>query len=357
AWVYAALLAAVVAAWAGTPERRRLLVAGLAVAPVLSFARSWLAWWGGQDPTRPYVGTFYWHNQAGIFLALGVLTGVVVVLVGRRTQVLLGWLVIALCGAGVVVSTSRGALAALALGLAVLLVLAALQPRRRLRSVGAVLAVPVVVAATAWLLTGPPFFAARSALLSGTEARSAHGETLSANSAHRLDDWAHAWRVIQHWPLTGAGFHGFAAASKQVDPAGRGSLTPFAHNGFLQLLVDGGLVLAVPVLLLLAALAVSLVRRLPAAVASSDWAVLGGLAALVALVVHSGMDFDWSYPALLGGLAVVSSVLWAPAVAAPVSSRRWRLGLAGAYVVLVALAAVAAWGGILDLNAGLGGQS
>jgi O-antigen ligase len=193
--------------------------------------------------------------------------------------------------------------------------------------------------------------------VAGTEARASTGQSLAANGGHRLDDWRWAGRVFAHWPLSGTGFHGFASGSARLAAPHSGSLTPFAHNGFLQLLVDGGLLLTVPVLLALSLLAVAVLRQLGTARRTRDWTTLGASAALLVLATHSAVDFDWSYPALLSGFALTG------ALAAPVRTpleglvQRRRAVLGAVLLGLLVLAAVAAWPGGQVLNVPLGGHA
>jgi O-antigen ligase len=354
-WTYAAALLPVVRAWATPGRRRDVLLLALVAGPLLSFARGWTAWWGGEDARRPFVGTFYWHNQQAVFLALGTVAGLVLALVARRAIRGAGWLAVALCGAGVVVSTSRAALAALVLGLLALGLVALTV--RAWRVAACVPVAALLVAGTSWLLTGPPFFAHRVTPLAGTEARAATGQSLAANGGHRLDDWRWAGRVFEHWPLTGTGFHGFAAGSKELAGSGSGSLTPYAHNGFLQLLVDGGLLLAVPVLLALALLAVAVGGQLLAARRTRDWTTIGAAAALLVLAAHSAVDFDWGYPALLSAFALTAALAVPARSGAVALDGRGRSLLGALALGLLALAAVAAWSGGLVVNVPLGGHA
>lgn len=354
-WVYAVAMTLTAGSWAREVWRREALLLVLALGPLLSFARGWTAWWGGEDSARPFIGTFYWHNQEGSFLALGVLAALALAVTSRRVLRYVGWLAVAVCGAGVVVSTSRASMGALGLGLLVFSA-AALAARAWVTALAPVLA-GLLIAATSFVLTGPPFFPGRSTPLAGTTARTSDGQSLAANGGHRLDDWKFAGRVFRHWPLSGTGFHGFASGSARID-AGHGSLTPFAHNGYLQVLVDGGLLLAVPVLLALGLLGYRAVRAGIAARQSRDWRVLGALSALIALAAHSGVDFDWSYPSLLSafGLTAALAVPLAPAGLAGESSRL-RRGLGACVLGLLVLAACAAWQGGLVLNVPVGSHS
>ena len=351
AWVLAAATGLVLLAWAGdederghTEVRRTLLLVALLGAGGAQFAAGWLPWWGAQDPEKLFQGTFYWHNQVGIFLAaIGVLALATVVRGGSLA--LLGWVVAPLCVAGTFFSTSRGSQLSLLLGF--ILVLALVGGRALLPRVKVLLAGALGVAVSA-VLTGPPFFAERVSPAAGTAARS---ESFVGNGVTRLEDWAAAWQVFERWPLTGAGFDGFRAATEAVGVGARAGRTAYVHNGFLQGLTDGGLLLGLPLLAVTIVLAVAVCRGLPSAVRRAEGVRVGAGAALLVLVLHSGMDFDWAYPSLLLMPALVAPLALGPVATARRRAAWWPTVLA---VALLATGAWWAWGGGLSLNAPLG---
>ena len=343
-YAFAAELGLVVLAWARTPGRRLLLLTGVLGAAGAEFAMGWLPWWGMQDPMKLFEGTFYWHNQVGAFLAAGAVLGLGAIAAGRPAA-LLGWTTTPLCVAGTVFSTSRGS--QMALGLGALLLLALLR-RRHLHVVGGLVVSWLVTMA----LSGPPFFAERVAPTAATEARSA---SLVGNGVQRFEDWRRAFRIFEHWPLSGAGFNSFDSATSVATTRHDTVGTAFAHNGYLQAAADGGLVLTVPLVALLALVVLVVLRGLPGAVRERDAVRLSGAAALVVLLLHSGMDFDWTYPALLALLAPVAVLALPQVPATPPAGRRLPRGLGVAFaatgVVLLLVGAVAGWHGGLDLNA------
>jgi len=351
AWVLAAATGPVLLTWAGGPVdsrrielRRTLLVVALLGAGGAQFAAGWLPWWGAQDPAKLFQGTFYWHNQVGIFLAaIGVLA--LAVAGSGGPLALLGWVVAPLCVAGTFFSTSRGSQLSLLLGFALVLALIggrAVLPRVKVLLTGALgVAVSVV-------LTGPPFFAERVSPAAGTAARS---ESFVGNGVTRLEDWAAAWQVFERWPLTGAGFDGFRAATEAVGVGHRAGRTAYVHNGFLQGLTDGGLLLGLPLLLVTLVLAVAVCRGLPSVVRRGEGVRVGAGAALLVLVLHSGMDFDWAYPSLLLLPALVAPLALGPHGRPRRPVAWWPTALA---VALLVTGAWWAWGGGLSLNAPLG---
>ena len=112
-----------------------------------------------------------------------------------------------------------------------------------------------------------------------------------------------------------------------------------------------------PLLVGLALVCLSVVRRLPALIRVADGVTLTAAAALLVALLHSGMDFDWSYPSLLA-LTAVLAALTRP-VGECLESRPllgWGLAIGTLIAALVGFGVVGAWGGILDLNVPLGGR-
>ena len=80
-------------------------------------------------------------------------------------------------------------------------------------------------------------------------------------------------------------------------------------------------------------------------------ALAGAGAALLVLVLHSGMDFDWAYPSLLLLPALVAPLALGPHGRPRRLVAWWPTALA---VALLVTGAWWAWGGGLSLNAPLG---
>jgi O-antigen ligase len=129
-------------------------------------------------------------------------------------------------------------------------------------------------------------------------------DTAALASRANLSSWGRseaaraALDLIAEHPLIGAGV-GQARFVWDL-PDGNGEIALYAHNEYLQLLVDLGAIGAVLLLALLAAIAVVVKRgwNMPHAA--------GALAGLAALAVHSGFDFLWHIPVLplLAGLFI-----------------------------------------------------
>jgi O-antigen ligase len=353
-YVCAAWVAVVVAA-AVVRDRRMVDVIAvlMVVGAIYEVSESWLAWWGSQNPAHPISGTFYWYDPFAAFLITG--SGIGLTLWLRRTGPIsiLGLATFVLGCIGMVYSTSRAATACL-FGVIVLICLTHLVTRRIAGLVRLAIAAVVTVVAV-WGVAGPPFFPNRVAPFAGTAARSS-GQSLGQNGGYRLEFWHEALGVFGRYPITGGGFHSLATLSAGHVPASW-VLSPLAHNGYLQVLSDGGLILGVPFLLAVAGLCWLVARSLIRSVRQQAFGLTSFVVplCLAAMLVHSAVDFDWSYAAdfslvaILAGLVIGSWVTIAPVDDSPRDIRSSRL-IAATTLVAVALlgvAAVTSWSGDL----------
>lgn len=127
----------------------------------------------------------------------------------------------------------------------------------------------------------------------------------------REEVWRSTWRLIKQRPVTGSGFGTyFLAITQYASGSGRVKVEA-AHNDYLDLVANGGLVAVV-----LAALFVGIVIwRARSRLRSRDKfrraACLGALAGLLGVAVHSSVDFGLQ----VTGIAVVFAALVVIAVA------------------------------------------
>jgi len=204
---------------------------------------------------------------------------------------------------GLILSGSRGGLIALAAGLVVLL------PLGRLR---ALIPAAVAVVVLAALALGLASWLGREqrTLQTGFFAESVSDPSL----ATRSDMWGRTWRIIVDHPLTGTGLGTFPWAYATYDREGEWLGTLQAHNDYLQLISDTGLV----GLVLLAWLIVALIRRgfLPALrppEGRAPWTTIALAAAAFAMLVHSVLEFNFQIPAVAALFAVIAGMLLAAA--------------------------------------------
>lgn len=171
---------------------------------------------------------------------------------------------------GLLAARSRGALAGVALALGVALLA---SPRRRgLLLLAALVVVPAALAVGLGNLPA----------------------SLSAEAARqsRLLAWADMLRLLPRFPLLGAGFNAFGTAYLPYQTLDKGDWWGEAHNEYLQVLLDTGIVGL--------ALFAALLFRLAPAVARAARGSVPGLmlaAALLGMAVHNLVDFNWQIPA------------------------------------------------------------
>jgi O-antigen ligase len=140
-----------------------------------------------------------------------------------------------------------------------------------------------------------------SGVVQGFESRGVRGS--------RLDLWSDVLRMVPEFPLFGAGFNAFGTSYLPYQTVGRASWFWWAHNEYLQVLVDTGLMGAI-----LAGLFFFLLFRTAIRAAPESSLNAGLLGSLVASASHSFVDFNWQIPAnavtfvALCGLAMQNAV-------------------------------------------------
>jgi O-antigen ligase len=346
-----ALLVAV-ASYARTPARRATVAAVLCAGGVAQFAWALVPWWGGGDPSVPMVGTYYWHNQLAVALLLPALLGASLAVGGKRPWRSAGWVAAPLAAAGVILSTSRATAACLVVGWLAVLTVAIVASSQRRQALVRGLAVTLLAVGVTVVLPGPPLFATSAAPFSGAAARSAEGETVATNTTYRSEFWREALLVARAHPVVGVGYGRVSIEAVPLVPSSW-AFSPLAHSAPLQALGDGGLLLGGPVLVGLGALVLGLLRRVrPRPAGGADHALVAGASvAALALVAHSMVDTDWTYPGLAAQFgAVVGLALAARRPAdvdrSPSGAVRGRVVLVSSALLVLALVtgAVAAWG-------------
>ena len=312
-WAYGAGMFVVARAFARDRSRKHGAAGIVCVLALDQFSRAWLPWWGGRDPSRAMIGTFYWHNQFAAYVLAGAVAGFAFAVLASGRLRLLGWVVAPFCAVGVVLSTSRATMLELVAAAAAVLIISVLLKDRAAVARCGVLAV-VSVALLFLLTSGVVFRDGGADPFAGTTGRAQTGQAIGTNAAYRLDFWRAGYESWLDRPATGSGFASFAATSAAHLPGGA-VRSPAVHNGVIQAFTDGGVAHGVPVVVALLGAAVAVlgvVRRAVASRGDSIGLAVGGGLAAGAVILHGVIDFDWFFPSLIAIAA------WCLAVGLPV---------------------------------------
>lgn len=134
------------------------------------------------------------------------------------------------------------------------------------------------------------------------------------NGSGRPAIWRTAVDIVRKFPLTGTGLntYGIAALPYQLD---KDTIAIEAHNDYLQLAAEGGVLVGVPVIVAIAALVVLIRRRFAARADDTRtyWIRVGATIGLCAMALQSLVDFTLQMP----GAAVMFVMLAALAIHRP----------------------------------------
>lgn len=304
---YGAAAALAFLGYASTRDRRRVLLVAAAVVGFIAFSHALLPWIGGGDPRQAMVGTFYELDMFGTFCVGSAALGFSLALFGDWWAKVAGWVIGPACAAGVILSTSRSAEALLVVVWLIVGVAAIRGGPRRLRRAAQWLGLGILAVGTVVLLTSALIFpgAHVASPIAGTTSRQG-GDSVGASFHNRAAYWQAGVDDFLSHPLIGQGFGSYGLTFDE-----RGTWQPliassYAHNGVLQGLAEGGLLLGIPLGLASLGLAWASVRRLTRQMRSGavEAAAIGGSLAALAVLAHAMFDFDWTYPALAGLLVL-----------------------------------------------------
>ena len=130
----------------------------------------------------------------------------------------------------------------------------------------------------------------------------------------RLNTWADAWRIVRAFPLAGTGLNTYGTVTLFYQTTDLTHYYDAAHNDYLQLAAEGGLLVAVPAVAALTFLVLTIRSRLReiSSHASEYWIRVGAMTGLLAIGVQELSDFSLQNPAnavlfsVLGGIALRS---------------------------------------------------
>jgi O-antigen ligase len=268
----------------------------------------------GASPYGPFVN----RNGLACWLAMAVLL-IVGYAVARQqsrpaggvstssidsTQLWLGGAAVLMTG-GLLGSLSRGGIFGGAMGLLAFILLS----RARLaRGSGLVWIVVGLVA----MVAGATVYANLGALALRMQ------ETTELGEWGRRVIWHDTWRMASDFRWTGVGAGAFQQGMLVYQQASRLFFFNHAHDEYLQLLAEGGVLLAVPAAIAILAAIVGMARHLRADGSAIFWIRTGAITAIVAAAVQSVWDTALRTPANGVLFAVIAAVaLHDPRVASP----------------------------------------
>lgn len=194
-----------------------------------------------------------------------------------KTMVFVLAVLLATCS--VVLTMSRSGIAAtgVALALAVIFAMKPLGAARRAIAAGCI----VLAGTLAVALAGPADLAARFS---------------EAWLPSRLGIWRDTLDIARDFAPFGSGINTFTTAALFYQHVLPDNSFTAAHNDYLQLAADGGLLVGVPAVLVLALLAADARQRLRQSTGTSYWLRAGAVTGLVAIALQSLVDFSLQIP-------------------------------------------------------------
>ncbi len=138
----------------------------------------------------------------------------------------------------------------------------------------------------------------------------------------RLDIWATALNTFRLFPWFGSGLDSFGTLMLVYQTGPRGVRYVEAHNDYLQLLVEGGIVVASLVVIAIAGLVLCIRRRFRAGDDGPEghWVRVGAVLGLFAIALQSTVEFSLQMP----GNTALFAVLVALATYLPAANRPAR---------------------------------
>ena len=130
----------------------------------------------------------------------------------------------------------------------------------------------------------------------------------------RLAAWRDGWQVVRDFPITGAGINTYPDAMLFYQRHVMDVRMTHAHNDYLQLLAEGGVLVAVPAAIAGALLVSAIGRNMTAARHDSYeyWVRAGAYVGLVAVGIQETVEFSLHIPANAFLFATLAAIALAP---------------------------------------------
>jgi O-antigen ligase len=126
----------------------------------------------------------------------------------------------------------------------------------------------------------------------------------------RLQVWSDGLRIARDFPMTGSGLNTFGTAMAVYQTGDRHLQYQEAHNNYLQIAAEGGLLLGVPVCVALWIVVREVRRRFREAPreGTTYWLRVGAVIGLLAIGLQSLVEFSLQMPGNAALFAVVAAV-------------------------------------------------
>ena len=130
----------------------------------------------------------------------------------------------------------------------------------------------------------------------------------------RLAAWRNGWDVVRDFPFFGTGLNTYSDAMLFYQQRNPGVHLAQAHNDYLQVLAEGGLLVVIPATLAVMLLALVIRRNLRAArpEARGYWTRTGAAVGLLAIAVQEVFEFSFQIPADALLFCTLAAVALAP---------------------------------------------
>jgi O-antigen ligase len=126
----------------------------------------------------------------------------------------------------------------------------------------------------------------------------------------RFIAWGDAWTIVKDFPWFGTGLNTYGYATLFYETPGLPRHYVEAHNDYLQLLAEGGVLLAIPIVIALVLLGREIRRRFGENTddTTTYWLRLGATTGLVAIALQEIVEFSLQIPGIAALFAVAAAI-------------------------------------------------
>jgi O-antigen ligase len=196
---------------------------------------------------------------------------------------------------GLLASMSRGGVFGGGVGLIALIVFS----RKR---IGGARSVAWMIAGLGALVAAASLYANLGQLLMRLQ------ETTEQGTWGRPAIWRDAWRMASDFPLAGVGAGAFQRGMLAYQEGSRLFFFNHAHNEYLQIVAEGGALIAIPAAIAALAAAMLMTRYVRADRTSIYWVRAGAVCGVIAVAVQSIWDTGLRMPANGALFAVIAAI-------------------------------------------------